>query len=149
MLRAHLGPIAERSHPSATFAAAKPTKKWRLYVFRGKESLEPYHVHKQSGYLLAKDRRVADIPLDHPSCSSQHAALQFRMTHKRERSADGTERDTKLVRPYVMDLGSTNGTFLNDEKLEPQRYVELREKDVLRFGYSSREFVLLHADSEA
>ena len=45
--------------------AAKPTKKWRLYVFKGKESLEPYHIHRQSAYLLGRERRVADIPLDH------------------------------------------------------------------------------------
>ena len=53
----------------------------------------------------------------------------------------------RLVRPYVMDLGSTNGTYVNGERLEPQRYIELLEKDVLRFGYSSREFVLLHDQS--
>ena len=29
------------------------------------------------------------------------------------------------------------------------RYVELLEKDVLRFGYSSREFVILHTESAA
>lgn len=127
--------------------AAKPTKRWRLYVFKGKETLEPYHIHRQSGYLLGRERRVCDIPLDHPSCSSQHAALQFRMTEKQQKMPSGESRATRLVRPYVMDLGSTNGTYVNGERVEAQRYVELLEKDVLRFGYSSREYVLLHAES--
>lgn len=44
--------------------------------------------------------------------------------------------------------GSSNGTFLNNQRIEPRRYVELKEKDVLKFGYSSREYVLLHDQSE-
>ncbi len=38
----------------------------------------------------------------------------------------------EAVRPYLMDLGSTNGTFINSEQLEAQRYYELMEK-VFRF----------------
>ena len=57
---------------------------------------------------------------------------------------EADERTTRLVRPYLMDLNSTNGSFVNGSKIEPQRYVELLEKDVIRFGYSSREYVLLH-----
>ena len=34
----------------------------------------------------------------------------------------------EAVRPYLMDLGSTNGTFINNERLEPQRFYELLEK---------------------
>jgi smad nuclear-interacting protein 1 len=121
-----------------------PSKRWRLYVFKNNEPLdEPYHVHRQSAYLLGRERRVADIPLDHPSCSSQHAVLQFRETVKVEE--DGVRR--RSVRPYLMDLNSTNGSYINAEKVEVQRYVELFERDVLKFGYSSRDFVLLHEDS--
>jgi len=39
---------------------------------------------------------------------------------------------------------STNGTFLNSRRIDSARYVELKPGDVLRFGLSSRDFVLLH-----
>lgn len=55
--------------------------------------------------------------------------------------------NTSSVRPYLLDLGSVNGTFLNGERLEATRYYELMEKDVIKFGLSSREFVLLHDKS--
>ena len=128
--------------------ATKPTKHWRLYVFKGKEAIDPYHIHRQSMYLMGRERRVADIPLDHPSCSSQHCVLQFRMTQKTETNEHGQRRESKLVRPYLIDLGSTNGCYVNGERIEAQRYVELLEKDCLRFGYSSREYVLLNADND-
>lgn len=98
------------------------------------------HLHRQSAYLLGRDRRVADIPTDHPSCSKQHAVLQFRMVEFER----GNGTLGRRVRPYIMDLDSGNGTYLNNSRIEPQRYVELKEKDVVKFGYSSREYVLLH-----
>ena len=52
------------------------------------------------------------------------------------------------VLPYIIDLGSSNGTYLNNNKIEPRRYYELKEKDVIKFGYSTREYVLLHENSE-
>ncbi|XP_073027142.1 FHA domain-containing protein DDL [Primulina eburnea] len=124
--------------------ARKPDIRWRLYVFKGGEVLnEPLYVHRQSCYLFGRERRVADIPTDHPSCSKQHAVLQYRQVE--QENPDGTM--SKKVRPYVMDLGSTNGTFINDNQIEPQRYYELIEKDTLKFGNSSREYVLLHENS--
>lgn len=47
------------------------------------------------------------------------------------------------VRPYIMDLGSTNGTHVNGERIEASRYYELLEQDMIRFGNSTREYVLL------
>ncbi|GLJ22484.1 hypothetical protein SUGI_0423360 [Cryptomeria japonica] len=124
--------------------ARKPNLRWRLYVFKGGEALnEPLYIHRQTCYLFGRERRVADIPTDHPSCSKQHAVIQFRQIEKEE--LDGTV--SKHVRPYLMDLGSTNGTHLNDNRLEPQRYYELFEKDTIKFGNSSREYVILHENS--
>ncbi|XP_019181065.1 PREDICTED: FHA domain-containing protein DDL-like isoform X2 [Ipomoea nil] len=124
--------------------ARKPDVRWRLYVLKSGEVFnEPLYVHRQSCYLFGRERRVADIPTDHPSCSKQHAVLQYRQVEKE--NPDGTL--SKQVRPYIMDLGSTNGTFINDNRIEAQRYYELLEKDTIKFGNSSREYVLLHENS--
>jgi len=78
--------------------ARKPMLGWRLYVFKGSEQvgrlftcslrsyprsklsfacvLELLHIHRQSAYLIGRDRTVADISIDHPSCSKQHAVIQ-------------------------------------------------------------------------
>lgn len=59
--------------------ARKPDMRWRLYIFKGGDSVgEPIPIHRQSCYLFGRDRGIADIPTDHPSCSKQHSALQFR-----------------------------------------------------------------------
>lgn len=124
--------------------AKKPKRRWRFYVFKGEETMPVLHLHRQSAYLLGKDRKVADIPIDHPSCSRQHAVLQYRCIPGS--SADG-QKITRVL-PYIIDLESSNGTFLNNKKIDPKRYMELREKDVLKFGFSSREYVLLHDQSD-
>ncbi|XP_073521991.1 smad nuclear-interacting protein 1 [Phyllobates terribilis] len=124
--------------------ARVPKKRWRLYPFKNDESLPVMYIHRQSAYLLGRQRRIADIPIDHPSCSKQHAVLQYRMVAFTR--ADGTTG--RRVRPYIIDLGSGNGTYLNNQRIEPQRYYELKEKDVLKFGFSSREYVVLHESSD-
>jgi smad nuclear-interacting protein 1 len=52
---------------------------WLLYVFKGSETVgEPLPLTQLPYYLFGKDRKVADIPTDHPSCSRQHAVVVFR-----------------------------------------------------------------------
>lgn len=124
--------------------ARMPKKRWRLYPFKGEEAMPTLYIHRQSAYLLGRDRKIADIPIDHPSCSKQHAVLQYRLiTFERPDGSVG-----KQIRLYIIDLESANGTFLNNNKIEAKKYVELREKDVLKFGFSSREYVLLHEHSK-
>ncbi|XP_051494088.1 smad nuclear-interacting protein 1 [Apus apus] len=124
--------------------ARVPKTRWRLYPFKNDEFLPVMYIHRQSAYLLGRHRRIADIPIDHPSCSKQHAVFQYRLVEYTR--ADGSVG--RRVRPYIIDLGSGNGTFLNNQRIQPQRYYELKEKDVLKFGFSSREYVLLHESSD-
>ncbi|XP_052900487.1 uncharacterized protein LOC128306889 [Anopheles moucheti] len=124
--------------------ARKPKRRWRLYPFKGEQALPTLYIHRQTCYLVGRDRRICDLPVDHPSCSKQHAVLQYRLVPY-ERT-DGTK--SQCVRPYIIDLESANGTFVNNKQIEAKRYLELREKDVLKFGFSSREYVLLHENSK-
>lgn len=55
-----------------------PKRRWRLYPFKNDEPLPVMYIHRQSAYLLGRQRKIADIPIDHPSCSKQHAVFQYR-----------------------------------------------------------------------
>lgn len=142
----HNGVVLKWSEPPD--AAVPRDLKWRLHVFKDGAQLEkPLHVYRQSGFLVGRDRKVADLAADHPSCSGQHAVLQFRgvpVPRAEDDPEDAFGPPRKVVKPYVMDLESTNGTFLNGSRLPPARYVEMRPLDVLRFGSSTREYVLMH-----
>ena len=136
--------------------ARTPNTRWRFYVFKkasaaattaaGKNSnaneggegdlLEVMHISKQSAYLFGREAKVADIPVHHPSLSKQHAVLQYRALPDKQ---DGVLR----CKPYLMDLGSTNGTFINGVRIDDARYYELRKGDVITLGSSRREYVLL------
>ena len=120
--------------------ARKPVDRWRIYEYKNGEQVKVLHIHRQSAFLIGRIKDIADILTMHPSCSGQHAVVQFRLKILKD---DFDE--VRVILPYVMDLESTNGTFLNGERLAPARYVELREKDMLKFGSSSREYVLIRA----
>lgn len=124
--------------------AKKPKRRWRFYPFKGETALPTLFIHRQSAYLIGRDRKICDLAIDHPSCSKQHAALQYRLVpYEKDDGSSG-----KRVRPYIIDLESSNGTFVNNKKIEHKKYVELLEKDVIKFGFSSREYVLLHETSK-
>ena len=123
--------------------ARMPKKRWRLYPFKGDESLPTLYIHRQSAYLVGRDRAVTDFPVHHPSCSKQHAVLQYRLVDAEAPNG----RKCRLIKLYIIDLNSTNGTYVNNKRIEPQRYIELKATDMLRFGFSSREYILLNEDT--
>lgn len=65
--------------------------------------------------------------------------FQFRYLTKKD---EWGEKKGK-VGLYLIDLESANGTFLNDEKVEQARYVECLNGDVVKFGESERDYVIL------
>lgn len=110
-----------------------------MYVFKGEDLLEVVELGERSCWLVGREHAVVDFPVDHPSCSKQHAALQFRYVEKRNEFGDRIGK----VKPYLLDLESSNGSSVNGDRIPAGRYVEVIDKDVLRFGLSTREYVLM------
>lgn len=45
--------------------------------------------------------------------------------------------------PYLIDLETSNGTNVNGDRIESGRYYELFVGDVVKFGFSTREYVFM------
>jgi len=73
----------------------------------------------EQGKRLSVGRtRDNDIAIDHTSVSKMHASLLL--------NSEG-----KLV---IADTGSTNGTYLNDERIAYGKAIEIFEGDKVKFG---------------
>ena len=131
--------VVLKYHEPAEGRKPPATQQWRLFVFKGADMVDTIHLYRQSCWLIGREAAVADLHAEHPSISGQHAVLQFR--HRTKVNEFGDKKQT--VRPYVIDLDSRNGTTLNGDKLESSRYFEVRDKDMLKFGNSEREYVLV------
>lgn len=73
-----------------------------------------------------------DVQIDHPSCSRYHAIIQYCVV----------EKDIRKLGYYLFDLGSTHGTYLNKEKLKAKVYTRLRVGYQIKFGGSSRIYIV-------
>jgi smad nuclear-interacting protein 1 len=127
------GVVLKYSEPMETHL---PSLQWRLYVFKGEEQIGKQNPSRKT-ILLMKLMVVFFSDLLHV-----HKQLQYRLVGANTE----TQNSTRTVKPYIIDLESTNGTFLNGKQIESSRYYELRTGDLLKFGSSTREYVLLSTD---
>ncbi|XP_051941670.1 kanadaptin isoform X1 [Hippocampus zosterae] len=88
------------------------------------------------GYFVVGRLPVCDVSLEHPSISRYHAIIQYRL-HPGEGESVGEDRGF-----YIQDLGSTHGTVVNKNKIPPKTFIRLRVGHVLKFGGSTRLFIL-------
>lgn len=102
--------------------ARAPDRRWRMYVFKGvsSEPIATLYLHRKSVFLFGRDEAVADVPIQHPSASKQHAVIQFRSVPLPSIPGD-MGPIVHSIKPYLMDLESSNGTFLNGEKIVAAR----------------------------
>ena len=134
------GTFIDYDEPEDKCAPERYGLRLRLYTFKGDEEIEkPISLAHKSRYIFGRDRDAVDIPTDHPSCSKQHAVLQFR--NQRKTDVYGETRND--VAGYLYDNGSTNKTKLNGKVIEAKRYYRLKGSDCVQFGSSTREYVVM------
>ncbi|XP_056343440.1 kanadaptin [Oenanthe melanoleuca] len=105
-----------------------------LEVLKGGVLLGSVRLEDSSWFLVGRLPGCA-LALEHPSVSRHHAVLQYRGAGCAPEGADAAGF-------YVYDLGSTHGTFLNKARVPPRTYCRVRVGHGLRFGGSSRLFLL-------
>ncbi|KAI0886795.1 SMAD/FHA domain-containing protein [Annulohypoxylon maeteangense] len=136
--------IVLKYHEPPEARKASPKDQWKLFVFKGEDIVDTVPLSSRSCWLVGREMAVVDLPAEHPSISKQHAVIQFRYIEKRNEFGDKIGK----VKPYLIDLESANGTMLNGKKVPESRYLELREKDMVQFGQSTREYVLMLAPKD-
>ena len=77
--------------------------------------------------MIGRLEDLSDVFIDNHTVSRKHAILQARSD------------DHAL---YLFDLGSAHGTFVNKERLPSRTFKKLSPFDSLKFGISSRSYVL-------
>lgn len=117
-----------------------PEEIWFLFKFikDKKDADETYKLVGKEFFVIGKDDRVCDIHIKQKNISRQHAVIQFRKITKNNK-----EGKRIYIAPYLIDLNSTNGTYLNGDKIDNSKYYELLDKDNLNFGDKKIDFVLM------
>lgn len=73
-----------------------------------------------------------DVQMEHPSLSRYHSVLQF----------CGKPDNLHHMGWYIYDLESTHGTLINKTKVRPRSFTRLRVGHVIKFGGSTRLYIL-------
>lgn len=83
--------------------------------------------HRLPREMIFVGRDDCELMLQSRSVDKQHAVINY---------------DSNADEHMVKDLGSLNGTFVNDLRIPDQTYITLKLSDVIRFGYDAHVYIL-------
>ncbi|KAK6622532.1 hypothetical protein RUM44_002344 [Polyplax serrata] len=107
--------------------AGKPPVGLHLDVLKGDKLIQKLMLDEKKCYLFGRNPQLNDFCIDHQSCSRVHAAFVY---HKH------------LNRAFLVDLGSTHGTFIGSIRIEAQKPTQLPIDSMFHFGASTRNYIL-------
>uniref|UniRef100_A0A8C3C1J6 Centrosomal protein of 170 kDa n=1 Tax=Cairina moschata TaxID=8855 RepID=A0A8C3C1J6_CAIMO len=87
--------------------------------------------HRLPREMIFVGRDDCELMLQSRSVDKQHAVLNY---------------DPSTDEHLVKDLGSLNGTFVNDVRIPEQTYITLKLEDKLRFGYDTNLFTVVRGE---
>uniref|UniRef100_H3DJA6 Centrosomal protein 170B n=1 Tax=Tetraodon nigroviridis TaxID=99883 RepID=H3DJA6_TETNG len=83
--------------------------------------------HRLPREMIFVGRDDCELMLQSRSVDKQHAVINY---------------DHNADEHMVKDLGSLNGTFVNDLRIPEQTYITLKLSDVIRFGYDAHVYIM-------
>lgn len=107
--------------------AGKPPVGLHLDVLKGDKLIQKLMIDEKKCYLFGRNSQMNDFCIDHASCSRVHSALVW---HKH------------LNRAFLVDLGSTHGTFIGTLRLEAYKPTQLPIDSGFHFGASTRNYII-------
>lgn len=113
------------AYQSPPWAALAPPEGYSLEILKDGKIIFKIPLNTKTHYIMGRSEN-ADIRMEHPSLSRQHAVLQF--------------RDDGVL--MALDLGSQAGSFLNKRRLEKTVYQRCNVGDILKFGTSTRMYIV-------
>ncbi|XP_043914210.1 centrosomal protein of 170 kDa isoform X3 [Protopterus annectens] len=87
--------------------------------------------HRLPREMIFVGRDDCELMLQSRSVDKQHAVINY---------------DSSMDEHLVKDLGSLNGTFVNDVRIPDQVYMTLKQEDKLRFGYDTNLFTVVRGE---
>lgn len=107
--------------------AGKPPTGLHLDVLKDDKLIQKLMIDDKKCYLFGRNTQMNDFCIDHASCSRVHAAFIY---HKHLNIA------------FLVDLGSTHGTFIGTLRLEAHKPTQLQIDSTFHFGASTRRYIL-------
>ncbi|KAF2363699.1 Forkhead-associated (FHA) domain [Trinorchestia longiramus] len=107
--------------------AGKPAVGLHLDVAKGDRLIQKLMVDEKKCYLFGRNPQLNDFCIDHASCSRVHSVLVY---HK------------VLQKAFLVDLGSTHGTYIGKIRLEANKPTQVPLNSTFHFGASTRMYTL-------
>ncbi|XP_029651248.2 kanadaptin [Octopus sinensis] len=130
-------PSSEPTNLTASIPYKEPywsgmaTKPYSFDVLKNGSIIDKVNLKEKPFYIFGR-LPTCDVTLEHPSLSRYHACIQH----------CGTTCDRYQQGWYLYDLDSTHGTWINKIQVRPKVYHRIRVGHVIKFGGSSRLFIL-------